>query len=191
MTAIETEKLRIRNFRNEDWEALYIIIQQYRASSLAVYDHAWPAAQEEYPKIAGWFAAGDSYWAVCLKESGRLIGFVCLNPEKKEGKHEYNLGYTFGPGYRGKGYATEACGAALSHAFTRLEADAVVTGTAEANEASCRLLARLGFTVTGRSKESFQRTPEGKPIEFTGVKYAISRAEWKEAQARPNAGVPG
>ena len=57
MTAIATERLRIRNFRNEDWEALCSIIQQYKASGLVVYDHEWPVAQEEYPKIAEWTKA--------------------------------------------------------------------------------------------------------------------------------------
>ncbi len=136
MTDITTDRLRIRNFRVEDWKALHGIIQQYKASGLAVYDHEWPAAQEEYPKIAEWFATGDSYRAVGLMDSDRLIGFVCLNPDEKQGTRQYSLGYTFGSDYHGEGYATEACSAALSHAFSRLEADAIVTGTAQENEAS-------------------------------------------------------
>ena len=166
MTEIATDRLQIRNFRADDWGALYEMIRQYKASGLEAYDHEWPAAQEEYPKIAQWFASGDTYWAVCLKQGGRFIGFVCLNPEQREGRQEYNLGYIFNFDYHGKGYATEACGAVLSHAFEHLGADAVVTGTAAANEASCRLLARLGLRLADRS---------------TGM-YALSREEWQQAR---------
>ncbi len=38
MTALETERLLIRNFASGDWEALHEIIFQYEASELAAYD---------------------------------------------------------------------------------------------------------------------------------------------------------
>jgi RimJ/RimL family protein N-acetyltransferase len=50
--------------------------------------------------------------------------------------------------------------------------------TALANEPSCRLLQRLGFKETGRGTGSLRKTPEGKPVEFASVSFALSREEW-------------
>jgi RimJ/RimL family protein N-acetyltransferase len=57
----------------------------------------------------------------------------------------------------------------------------VVTGTAAANHASCRLLERLGFKKTSESTASFRTTPDGKPIQFVGYTFELSRDEWNAA----------
>ena len=181
MTTLETERLVIRNFTISDWGALHEMIIQYESSEYAAYDQPWPTSPEEIKGVTEWFASGDNFLAVCLKDTGRFIGFVSLNPEQKEGCREFNIGYIFNSDYHGKGYATEACRAVIGHTFDRLQADRVVTGTAAVNRASCRLLERLGFKKTAESTGSFRNTQEGKPIEFLGYTYAISRDEWKVA----------
>ena len=67
----------------------------------------------------------------------------------------------------------------LAHAFVRLQAQRVVAGTAAANSASCRLLERLGFHKTTESIGAFRTTQDGKPIEFLGYNFELSRADWK------------
>ncbi|MHB1357575.1 MAG: GNAT family N-acetyltransferase [Anaerolineae bacterium] len=181
MVNLETERLIIRNFASEDWEALHEMIVQYQSSKLAAYDGRWPTSSEEFKGIAAWFAQSDGFMAVCLKDSGRFIGFVATNPEGDKDKGEYNLGYIFDSDYRHKGYATEACRAVISYAFNQLQAKKIVTGTAAVNYASCRLLERLGFKKTGESTLSLRNTPDGKPIEFLGYSFTTSRDEWKTA----------
>lgn len=184
MTTLETERLVIRNFNSSDWEALHEMIMQYESSEYAVYDQAWPTSPEDIKGVTEWFASGDSYLAVCLKDTGRFIGLVSLNPEQKEDRREFNIGYIFNSDYHGKGYATEACRAAMAHAFNRLQAQRVITGTAAANRASCRLLERLGFKKVAESKGSFRNYSDGKPIVFLGYTYAISKNEWEAADQR-------
>ncbi|NLS76694.1 MAG: GNAT family N-acetyltransferase [Chloroflexi bacterium] len=179
MTILETERLTLRNFCASDWEALHEIICQYQASELAAYDQPWPTSPDEIRKIAAWFASGERYLAVCLKDTGRLIGFVALNPE--QGERALNLGYVFNSDYHGQGYATEACQALLSHAFGTLQAEKVVSGTAAANQSSCRLLARLGFRRVGESVTSFGPGRDGKPAEFLGYSFELTRGEWEAA----------
>ena len=178
LVTLKTDRLVIRNFQASDWEALYEMITQYQASELAAYDQQWPTAPEDIRGVAEWFASGDSYLAVTLKDTGRFIGFVSLNPEEKEGVREYNLGYIFNFDFHGKGYASEACRAVLEHAFGTLQADGVITGTAAVNHASCKLLERLGFRKTAESKGSFRNDLEGKPVEFLGYTYVLSKADW-------------
>lgn len=182
MIRLETERLLVRNFRASDWQALHEIITQYQSSDMAAYDHEWPTAPEKIEEIAAWFAQGDHFLAVCLKDTDRLIGMASLNPEKAE-PPEFNLGYIFGSAYHGKGYATESCRALLGHAFTQLQAQRVVTGTAAANGPSCRLLARLGFQKTSEGTGSFRKKPDGQPIEFLGYGFALSRDDWPGSPA--------
>jgi ribosomal-protein-alanine N-acetyltransferase len=177
MTTLETERLLIRNSESGDWEALHEIISLYESSELAAYDQQWPTSPEEIKSITEWFASGDSYLAVCLKATGRLAGFVALNREQDDDR-TFNLGYIFHPDYRGQGYATEGCWAVLAHAFDQLQARRVVTGTAAANSASCRLLGRLGFKKISEGTASFRTTPDGKPIQFVGCTFELSRDEW-------------
>ena len=176
MIPIATDRLVLRNFNLNDWEALHKMIVQYEASEYAAYDEQWPTSVEEIKGVTEWFASGDNFLAACLKDTGQFIGFVALNPE--EG-NDYNIGYVFDSNYRGHGYATEACQAILNRAFDQLYALRVISGTAAVNRNSCRLLERLGFQKIGERRSSFKTAEDGKPIEFLGNIYAISKEEWQ------------
>ena len=154
------------------------MVQQYGSSEYAAYDHEWPTSDEKVKGIAKWFGEGDSFVAVCLRSTAKLIGFVSLSETHREGYLEYNLGYVFNSDYHGKGYATEGCQIMLAHAFETLGADAVVTGTASVNGPSCRLLERLGMRKTGESKGSFRKDSDGNPIEFDALAYGLTKEEW-------------
>lgn len=181
MVGLETERLHIRNFRSADWEALHEIIVQYESSGWAAYDQPWPTSPEEIQQITAWFASGDSYLAVCLKETDRCIGFVALNQESKEASQEFNLGYVFNFVVHSRGYATEACRVILDYAFEQLHARQVSSGTAAVNRASCRLLERLGFRQVEERTGSFRNAPDGTPIQFAGYTFALTREEWQSA----------
>jgi RimJ/RimL family protein N-acetyltransferase len=183
VTTLDTDRLIIRNFQSNDWQALLAMIVQYQASEFAAYDQQWPTSQEEIRKVTKWFASGDSFLAVCLKDTSQLIGFVGLNPEDVGSHRAFNIGYVFNSNFHGYGYATEACKAVLGHAFDQLHADSVVTGTAALNQPSCRLLERLGFQKSGEETASFRSTEDGKPIEFLGYRFTISRDEWEKMNA--------
>jgi RimJ/RimL family protein N-acetyltransferase len=177
LVILETERLIIRNFQTNEWQALHEIIVQYQASEYAAYDQQWPTSREEIKGVTEWFASGDNFLAVCLNNTSQLIGFVGLNPE--EGRQgEFNIGYVFDFDFHSRGYATEACYAILSRAFDQFQADRVVTGTAAVNLPSRRLLERLGFQKIGEERTTFKVAEDGKPIEFLGYHYAIARNDW-------------
>ncbi len=79
MDAIETKRLLLRNFRPEDAEDLYAYLHQPTAPcffSMALKDRN--AAEDE----AGQRSESDEYLAVCLKDTGRLIGDVFAMPKR-------------------------------------------------------------------------------------------------------------
>ncbi len=184
MTPLATERLEIRNFSGEEAPALREIILQYQASEYAAYDHGWPTSVDEIRDVTEWFASGDAFLAVCLRASGQMIGYVRLHlvEEADVRDHQpsqvYGLGYCLNFDYHGRGYATEACRAALGRAFDELGADRVTASTAAANAPSCSLLARLGVRHVEERTASFRSAADGTPIEFLASSFALDRADW-------------
>jgi [ribosomal protein S5]-alanine N-acetyltransferase len=175
MIAIETTRLLLRNFNKDDAEPLREMIVQKESSEYAPYDYEWPTALDEIKRITAWFASEDHYIAICLKETGKLIGYIGLNPVQGSESCVFDLGYCFNSDYHGQGYASEACRAVIEYAFSDLKAESLTCGTAAANTPSCRLIDRLGFKKTGEETISFRKTPDGKPIEFTGYGFMLSK----------------
>ena len=157
MTLLTTDRLVIRSFSAGDWQELQELAIQYQASESAQYEDPWPTSAEDVKGMAGWFAGGDDYLAVCLRATGHLIGLVALERRQGQSGRVHNLGYVFHPGYHGQGYATEACRAAIAYLFGPLEADGILTGTNPANEASIRLLKRLGLVQVAPGEFSLSR----------------------------------
>lgn len=180
MIFLETGRLVIRNFKPSDWQMLHSMVIRYQATEMAAYDRPWPTSEEEIRNTTGWFASTNSYLAVCLKDTGRLIGYIGITPDETHGQRVYELGYAFDANYHGRGYASEACRAVLDHAFNELQADRIIAGTASVNQPSIRLLKRLGFQKTGEEMVSFRKDENGKPIEFLGYNFAILKAEWEQ-----------
>jgi RimJ/RimL family protein N-acetyltransferase len=160
MIMIVTDRLTIRNFDPDDWHDLQDMAVQYQASECAKFENPWPTSAEEIKGMAEWFARGDDYLAVCLKATGKLIGFIAINRRTEQEERVHNLGYVFHPDHHGHGYATEGCRAAISYVFDQLEADGILTGTQPANERSVGLLKRLGLKGIDRGE------------------FVISREEW-------------
>lgn len=92
--------------------------------------------------------AGFSFWPVIERVSGRMIGEAGLFPLAPGGP-DVALGYAFGSGYWGQGYASEASRAVLDEAFGPLGMDHVVAITREANRRSRHVLTKLGFRMDG------------------------------------------
>ncbi len=183
MIYIETERLIIRNFKAEDGQGLYETIQTYVNSPFGKFDHKWPDSREEIQGVAGWFAQGDGFLAVCLKDTGQFIGFIAFNKTDAADAVVYDLGYVFNAAYQGHGYATEGCRAVLEYGFDQLGVQRLVSGTAEANQASMRLLQKLGFHVTRRMRGSMQQDEQGNPIEFDGCELQMTREAYEQAKS--------
>ncbi|WP_030690942.1 GNAT family N-acetyltransferase [Streptomyces globisporus] len=91
---------------------------------------------------------------------GAMIGMITLDrrdPERPghvrpEGR-EAELGYMFLPEAWGRGYAAEACAAALDWHAGALPGEPVVLVTRTDNDRAMRLAAKLGFTEADRFEE--------------------------------------
>lgn len=104
---------------------------------------------------------GIQYWPMFLLETGKFAGCAGLRPVELLPDHPFlvereragiggaarvfELGYYLCPEMRGRGLATEAARAVVDYAFDALGADALFAGHHSANDASRRVLLKVGF----------------------------------------------
>jgi ribosomal-protein-alanine N-acetyltransferase len=88
-------------------------------------------------------AAGYGLWLVRERDGTDLIGAAGLRPLEDLG---LEVIYSLAPGAWGRGYATEAARAVVEHALGLLGLPEVLAEVDEGNEASVRVIERLGMT---------------------------------------------
>jgi RimJ/RimL family protein N-acetyltransferase len=151
MFRLETPRLLIRPWSPEDRPAFKAITED---PEVMRYVHAGlPYSEAE---VDEWFTRQARQIAehdVCMgavieKETGRLIGLSGTQPLGTTGDLE--IGWIFSRDVWGKGYATEAGGAAMRHVLDTLGRSRVVAIIDPPNEASKRVAARLGMQYEGR-----------------------------------------
>jgi RimJ/RimL family protein N-acetyltransferase len=89
-------------------------------------------------------------------------------------RHPPELGYWLGVKHWGKGYATEAVRAAIDHAFTDLDCEAVQSAARVTNPASRRVLEKCGFQWTGAGLLRIRAIASSAPID----RFRLDRGLW-------------
>lgn len=185
MIHFETERLSIRNFRPGDWEALYAYLSQ---DEVLKYEPETANTEAECRAKADERSLGDIFLAVCLKETGQMIGHIYFNQEGPAEFMTWEIGYIFNPSFKGRGYATEAARGVIKLGFETMGAHRIMAMCNPENAASWKLLERLGMRREGHEKKKafFRRTPEGSPLWHDAYVYAMLEEEWfGRAATRP------
>ena len=86
---------------------------------------------------------GFGLYLVELTDSGEPLGMCGLI--KRDTLEDVDLGFAFLSRFWGNGYAYEAAAAVISYAATCLRIDRIVAITSQTNQASGKLLRKLGF----------------------------------------------
>ena len=175
---IETERLILRPWREDDAEALY----QYASDPDIGPPAGWPphtSVENSRDIIRTVFSAPETY-AVCLKD-GFPIGSIGLklngSTDMTDRDDECELGYWIGKPFWGQGMIPEASRALLRHAFEDLGMRAVWCGYYEGNAKSKRVQEKLGFV--------YQHTTEGLEVSLvneirTGHTNLMTKEHWQE-----------
>ena len=167
MTELVTPRLRLRKARAEDLADLHGVMSTPRAMRY------WSTPEHESVEqtrhfLEGMIAADPAVTDdFVVERDGRVIG--------KAGAWRLpEIGFVLHPDHWGQGLGHEAVTAVIDHLFA---AHSVPELTAEAdprNAASLALLARLGFTETGRA----ERTLLWRDEWCDSVYLALSRTKW-------------
>jgi len=151
MFRLETERLVIRPWQPDDRAAFAALMSHPEVTQ---YVHGGKPYTEA--EVDEWFARQSRQLAdhgVCMgalieKSTGTLAGISGTQPLGTTGNLE--VGWILARDAWGKGYATEAGGAAMAHVLETLGCDRVVAIIDPLNEPSKQVAARLNMAYEGR-----------------------------------------
>jgi len=148
---ISTARLLLRKLKLEDAKDMF----EYASDPEVTKDLAWPThssidnAQTFIKKVLSKYADNDvSEWGVTLKDSGKLIGtcgFLWWRPEHAKAE----IGYAISRQYWGRGLMTEAVGAVMNFAFSRMKLHRLEAQCTDTNIASEKVLIKCGMKFEG------------------------------------------
>lgn len=178
---IETDRLRLRNWRDGDAELFFrhtntepvmrwlggVKTREFLDSVVHDRFMAW---QEQ---------RGFTFWVVEQKADEEFLGFCGL--KLADGRNssvlgEVEIGWRFREDSWGRGYAKEAAIASVNHAFSVVEAPQVVALTVQQNEASWGLMTRLGMK---RRPDLDYVDPDWPETMNPVIVYVIKPEEWQ------------
>jgi RimJ/RimL family protein N-acetyltransferase len=173
---IRTERLTLRALVADD---LGNHLRLYGDPRVVRYLYEEPqdsVAAEEHLKhrLAAQLPDEGAWLNLAVEHDGRYLGEVgvCL---VSRAHRQCEVGYVFLPEAAGRGYATEATEAMVELAFAELDAHRVSGRLDARNDASARVLARLGMR-----REALLRENEFVKGEWTDeVVFAITEDEWR------------
>lgn len=164
---IETARLFLRTWKNEDAEAYYRINQDPKVIELLGGALTLKAVEEFIAaKNSQQDKCGYTLWAVELKETGELMGFIGLNYTdwKSHFTPAVEIGWRLGSQYWGKGYATEGANASLNYGFSHCHLNEIISFTVPANVRSIRVMEKIGLKRDIHGDFSHPKLPTNHPL---------------------------
>ena len=168
---VETERLLLREMTEEDFPALYKVLAD---SDIMKY---YPYVFDE-DRVRNWILRnieryrvfGFGLWAVCLKETGEMIGDCGLTMQMINGQIKPEIGYHIRADKQRKGYAKEAAIAVRDWAFHNTPFNVLYSYMKYTNEPSWKTAISYGCKQVDEFADEVN--------EITKV-FAITRDEWK------------
>lgn len=175
---IETERLRLRPWRETDAEMLYRYAQDPAVGPMA----GWAphrSVEESRAIIRTVFSAPEVY-AAALRESDESVGAVGLHFAEsvhtaEVGGREAEIGYWIGRSFWGRGLIPEAVRAVQRRAFDELGLEALWCGWYDGNDRSHRVQEKCGFRYHHIEYDKPTLLGDRRTEHFS----RLTRAEWE------------
>ena len=143
---LETDRLLLREMNMDDFDALYKVL-----SDSDIMQH-YPYTFDE-KRVSDWIERnmnryrenGFGLWAVCLKDTGEMIGDCGLTLQNIEGKMLPEIGYHIRADHQRKGYAKEAATAVRDWAFANTDYPALYSYCKYTNVGSYKTAESIGM----------------------------------------------
>jgi ribosomal-protein-alanine N-acetyltransferase len=154
---LETDRLMLLALTAELVEALKDRAAAERLFGAAIPD-GWP--DTELAGLLGiygpWIAEdagrlGYGPWVVIDRDEGSVVGSAGFMGKRPENGEPIELGYGVHPGFRNRGYATEATRALVAWGLSQPPVERVIAKCDPGNAPSVRVLEKIGMTRLGHS----------------------------------------
>lgn len=148
---LETDRLVLRRLTEADAQRMVVLANFIEiARNLATMPHPYGIEDAHaFIERANGLKTGISL-GIVEKATGDLIGVAGWGPVEEGGPIDF--GYWLGLDYWGRGYASEAGSAVLTHAFCIGQVDEIITDCRVDNPGSRRVLEKLGFESIGPAR---------------------------------------
>jgi RimJ/RimL family protein N-acetyltransferase len=182
---IETERLRLRAYAPDDLEAVLGMFGREDVSRYLMWE---PMGRDEIAALIERRMRQTSVekhgeglgLAVEERATGRFVGEVILRWLSQESR-QGEIGWSLHPDAQGKGYATEAAREMLRLGFDDLGLHRIIAECDPRNDASIRLMERLGMR-----REAHLLDAMWLKGEWVGsMVYAMLEDEWRGASEAP------
>ncbi len=178
MKIIETERLILRTWKDEDADALWQINQDPKVIEFLLGCLTMKQVTEFMQACNESFEAEQfCFFATEVKETRDMIGFIGLNRIKWEAHFTpaIEIAWRLGSQYWSKGYAQEGAKAALDYGFNKLGLSEIVSFTIPDNARSVRVMEKIGMR---RDLQGDFVNPHriGHPVVKASVLYRIASA---------------
>lgn len=167
---IETERLFLREMNENDFDALYEVLAD--ADIMQHYPYTFDESRVRnwiQRNIERYRIFGFGLWAVCLKETGKMIGDCGLSMQLICGEIKPEIGYHIRSDKQRNGYAKEAAIAVRDWTFNNTPFQIIYSYMKYTNEPSVKTAISYGCKQVGEYKDDEN--------EITKV-FAISREQW-------------
>jgi ribosomal-protein-alanine N-acetyltransferase len=174
---IETRRLCIRSFREEDWKAVHA----YSADPevMRFVPGELPSEEETRDAIRSWMNGQTDNpphydFAVTVPPDNSVIGWCCIQISSSD-KRLGELMYAFNRNFWRKGYAIEATQAIVNYGFSELKLHRIFATCRPENIGSWRILEKLGMQREGLLRENIWIRDSW----YSSYLYAIIDYEWE------------
>ena len=172
---LETERLFLREMCPQDYPALYAVLAD--ADIMQHYPYTFDEA-----RVRGWIQKnmeryrifGFGLWAVCLKETGEMIGDCGLTMQNINGVIKPEIGYHIRGDFQRKGYGKEAAAAVRDWTFQNTPFREIYSYMKDTNYPSAKTAMAWGCHLV----EEFA----DRENEITKV-FRITKEEWENTGA--------
>ncbi|MCB9477562.1 MAG: GNAT family N-acetyltransferase [Deltaproteobacteria bacterium] len=182
MAAIRTDRLLLRQWRDEDLDAFAAMNADERVMRHFVAPLTREQSLESLERLRRHFADhGYGLWVLEIPGEAPFIGCVgLLQPNfKAHFTPCVEIGWRLAADYWGQGYAREAATAVRDLALGELHLPEIVSMTTPANERSVHLMESLGMRRDPADDFDHPKVPDGHPIK-RHVLYRLTRDEWRK-----------
>ena len=148
---LETERIRLRPWRDDDAETLF----KYASDPVVGSRAGWPPHQsvEDSLEVIHTIFQNDTTWAIELKKTGEAIGAMGYMPSPACNlpirDSEPLVGYWVGKPYWNQGICTEALQLMIDHIRQTTDIPSLISSHYIDNPASGRVMEKCGFIATG------------------------------------------
>ncbi len=183
VTPIETERLVIRNWRDDDAPVFHRINSDERVMEFFPFRRSRAESDETMQRLARRIEEdGYGFTPLEVRATGECIGFCGISPVSgiptlPDGAIE--IGWRLVPEAWGKGYASEAARALLTFGFDTLGFEEIVSFAVAGNRRSTDVMRRLGMRRDPPGDFDHPRVPDTHRHLQRHVLYRLTREEWK------------